>query len=937
MTISVGIKNKFLLLSILVCLAFNVQSQTIKIVGIIDGKDTQQPLPGVFINVKNVANEKEIFNSVTNNNGGFSFANLKTNTKYQLKASFLGYSDLVMQLEGKNEIVDLGTLFLSVKSQSIGEAVVRGDPPTAIQKGDTMEINAAAFTTIKDASAEELVTKLPGISEDNGTLKAQGKEIKKILVDGKDFFGEDPTVALKNLPADVVDKIQLFDKLSEQAQFTGFDDGESVPTINIITKQEKKNGTFGKFIAGSNFDDKYIVGGNLNIFNKQRRISVVGLLNNINQQNFTQQDLESWSNNFNSKHDGGFSIGQQNGITTTRSAGINYSDNFGKKILVTGSYFFNSTKNYTDQLVLKDKFFSPKPDHFSNEQDTSTENKYNHRIHIRFEYDIDSANTLISTPKLTFQTNNSDKSMFKITTKNGGVFVNQEGSLTDQEVNSYNLENELVFRHKFKKERRTFSIAITTEASKKDPNLSQIGYYKKTQQDSISTNEFVDGNTDNYRIASNIDYIEPLGRISMLHFSLNNAYTNSTKDREAYNIDNNYQIISHLDSLSDIYRKDYFNNHIGVSYQIKTEGLKLSVGLAYQHSYLYDPDNSVNNKIFKNLLPSFLLNVKNPESSLRILYKTSTNAPSISQLQNVIDNTDRTNLDTGNPLLKQEYKHNLTINYSHADPDNSINYTFYLNADYLLNCIGNKIIIATKDTFINEVGFNLLKNIDLTYPVNIDHSYNIKSVFNFSFPLKFIQSKINLTTGLNCAQTPGYINENLNRYSLYSTSNGLTINSDISENIEFNLSYTVNYSIIKNSITTSAINANNNPKYLYQTVGAKFIWIFWKGIVIENDIIKQFEKGFLNFDQNYLLWNAYLGKKLFKDQNGEIKLTAFDILNQYRNVVHSVTPQYLKDTKTNNLRRYFMLTFTYNLKDYKDHGSSDKVKKNNKDHKKNKF
>jgi len=225
-------------------------------------------------------------------------------------------------------------------------------------------MNASAFKTLKDASAEELVMKMPGITMENGAVVAQGKEVKKILVDGKDFFGEDPSVALKNLPADVIDKIQIFDKLSEQAQFTGFDDGESDQAINIITKKEKKNGKFGKFSAGSDLDDKYLAGGNINIFNKQRRISVIGLLNNINQQNFTQQDLMGISTSIGGKKDGGFSIGQQNGVTTTRSAGFNYSDNFGKKINITGSYFFNSTLNNTDQISLKDKFLSPKPDHF---------------------------------------------------------------------------------------------------------------------------------------------------------------------------------------------------------------------------------------------------------------------------------------------------------------------------------------------------------------------------------------------------------------------------------------------------------------------------------------------------------------------------------------------------------------------------------------------
>ncbi len=929
-------KIRFLLLAFFFGLTLSAHSQILTLSGTLVDKETQTPISGVFINVKNVADAKDVIVVVTNKTGNFSVPNIKT-TNYLLKASFLGYSDLVIPIESTGKSINLGILSMIVKTHSIGEVTVKGDASTAIQKGDTLEMNANAYKTTADASAEELVMKMPGISVENGAVVAHGKEVKKILVDGKDFFGEDPTVALKNLPADVVDKIQIFDKLSEQAQFTGFDDGDSDQTINIITKSEKKNGKFGKFSGGSNLDDKYLAGGNFNVFNKQRRISVIGLLNNVNQQNFSQQDLMGISTSISGKHDGGFSIGQQNGVTTTRSAGFNYSDNFGKKIIITGSYFFNSTQNYTDQIILKDKFLSPKPDHFSNEKDTISDTKFNHRIHIRFEYDIDSANTLISTPKLTFQTSNPDKQMFKTTTKNNGSFVNQEGLLTRGNVNNYDLENELVFKHKLNKKRRTFSIAIVTQATNKDPNSSQMGYYKKTLSDSIPTNEYVDGNTDSYKISSKMEYTEPIGRISMLHFNLTNAYTSSIRDRQAYNLDANAVQLDRIDSLSNRYKTEYFNNHIGLAYQLKSKGIKLSAGLEYQQAYMLIPQNSENDKTYKNILPNFLLNLKYPKSSLRILYKTSTNSPSISQLQMVIDNTDRTNLTTGNPYLTQEYTHDLTFNYSHANPNNSNNYTFFLSAEHSLNFIGTKIYKAAQDTFIREAGIVLLKNIELAFPVNIDHSSNFRSIFNYGFPFKPLLSKINLTTGFNYAQTPGYINDNLNRYSLYSTVNGITINSDISQNIDFAISYTMNYSIVKNSISTSVININNNPKFTYQTLGAKFTWIFWKGIIIHNDVLKQFEKGFLNYNQYDLLWNGFVGKKLFKDRNGELKIGVFDLLNQYKNIVHTVSPQYIKDIRTNNLGRYFMLTFTYNLNDYKGQGMTQKGEKEKKSHKKDKF
>ena len=937
MTLNPSYKRRLFLLSLLFSFALYAQSQSFELEGTMVDKETQMPISGVLVQLKNAANEKEVVEMVTNKSGNFVTSTLLSNKKYLLKASFLGYTDLIVPVEGNNKKVNLGNLAMIVKTHLISEVVITSNASTAVQKGDTIEMNANAFKTTVDASAEDLVMKMPGISMENGSVIAHGKEVKKILVDGKDFFGEDPSAALKTLPAEVIDKIQIFDKLSEQAQFTGFDDGDSDQTINIITKKDKKNGKFGKLSLGSNFDDKYLAGGNINIFNKQRRISVFGLFNNVNQQNFSQQDLIGVSNDVNGKHDGGFTIGQQMGVTTTRSAGINYSDNFGKKINITGSYFYNSTNNYTDQTVMKDKFLAPKPDHFSTERDTANESKFNHKIHIRFEYDIDSANTLISTPKLTFQNSSPDKYMFKTTTKNQGEFVNQQSSRSRSDINTYNLENELVFKHKLNKARRTFSMAVVTAATNKDPRITQMGYYRNTRTDSIPNNEYVDGSINSYKITSKIEYTEPISNISMLHFNLTNAFTNSRKNREAYNLDANANHLGRIDSLSNIYKINYFNNHLGMSYQLKSNGIKLSVGLEYQQANMINPQNSIYDKTFSNFLPNFLLNIKYPQSSLRILYKTSTNSPSITQLQNVIDNTDPTNLSTGNPFLTQEYNHNLTMNFSHANPKSSINYTIYFIAERAQNFIGTSILKASKDTFIREANIVLLKNIELDYPVNLDYSTNIRTVFNFGFPFNAIYSKINLTTGFNYNQTPGYINENLNRYNLYSSLGGVTINSDISQDIDFSLSYTMNYSIIKNSIATSMVNINNNPKFVYQTIGGRFTWVFWKGFVVHSDVLKQFESGFLNFNQYDLLLNGYLGKKFLKDRNGEIKLGVFDLLNQYNNIIHTVTPQYIKDIRTNNLGQYYMLTFTYNLGNYKGSGTSGKAKKGDKGHKKAKI
>ncbi len=925
-----------ILIALLFCLALQAQAQTSRLAGRIVDKETQTPLSNVSLILKNTAIETDVLKGMTDHEGNFSFPKIKTKSNYLLTITCIGYSDLEIAVAGDSPTTDLGILYLSAKTQSLVEIVVKGDASIATQKGDTVVVNANAFKTTADATAEDLLKKMPGIKSENGEVTANGKTVKKVMVDGKEFFGEDPSVALKSLPAEVIDKIQVFDKLSEQAQFSGFDDGDSDQTINIITKKDKKVGKFGKFSGGSDFDDKYIAGGNLNLFNKQRRFTVSGLFNNVNQQNFAQQDLLSaTSSSVSSKQNGGFSIaGPMNGVTTTQTAGFNYSENFGKDLKLTGSYLFNATQNLTEQTILKDKFLAPKPDHYSTENDTITDKRFNHHIHMRLEYDINPANTLILTSKLSFQSSHTDKSLAKITTKNEGQFVNADRTTTNGSIILNDIYNELAFRHSLNKPRRLFSIALVVEAINKDPDSYQIGYYKKTLNDSLPTNEYVNELTNSFKISSKMEYIEPIGRISNLRFNLTNAYTNSQRNRQAYDLDNQWMILGRIDSLSAIHSTEYFNNHVGMAYQIKDKGFKLSAGLEVQRAYMILPTSTLDDKIFTNLLPNFMINMNNAQNSFKLLYKTSTNSPSNSQLRSVIDNTDRTNLVTGNANLTQEYMHDVTVNYSHANPNNSTLYTFYLEAAQSLNFIGNKTYKAAQDTFIREANLVLLKNIELSYPVNIDHCSFVRSVFNFGFPAKFIISKINLTTGFNYTQTPGYINDNLNRYNLYNTIGGISVNSDVSKNVDFELAYNVNYSKIRNSISMSAINENNNPDFLYQTFDARFTVIFWKGLVIHNEMIKRIEKDFLNFNQTDLLWNGYLGKKLFKDQNGEIRIGFFDLLNQYKNIIHTVTPQYIKDTRTNSLGRFVMLTFTYNLNSFKGQANSDEPVKEKKDHKK---
>ncbi|MEY3564675.1 MAG: hypothetical protein RJA23_845, partial [Bacteroidota bacterium] len=290
----------------------------------------------------------------------------------KLEITFLGYKTIT-KIHSFREPVELGELILLEDTKVLGEVLVQGVSVVGEQKGDTTSFNANAFKTQTNAQAEDLIKKMPGITMQGGQIQAQGETVQKILVDGREFFGSDPSIALRNLPADAIDRVEVLDQRSDQSRLTGFDDGNYTKTINIILRSDRKNGSFGRTYAGYGNDDRYSAGGSVNLFKEDQRISILGLFNNINQQNFSSQDLAGLSAN--SSAGGGmggmrggpgggggggqwggggnnnFLVGNSGGIVTTNAMGLNYSDKWGKKVNVTGSYFFNNTTNSLRQIT----------------------------------------------------------------------------------------------------------------------------------------------------------------------------------------------------------------------------------------------------------------------------------------------------------------------------------------------------------------------------------------------------------------------------------------------------------------------------------------------------------------------------------------------------------------------------------------------------------
>ncbi len=910
-------------------------AQTFSISGRIIEKNDTSGLIGVSVIAKSASDTLNKNGTATDESGAFIIRNLPAGA-YKLITSYIGYNTLERTVNVTGNI-NIGNILLEPAPTTLNNVTVQGVQTRVQQLGDTTQFNANAYKTTPDASAEDLVTKMPGITNENGTLKVNGEDVKKVLVDGKMFFGDDASTAIKNLPAEVIDKVQVFDKLNDQAQFTGFDDGQGEKTINIVTKPGKNNGQFGKVYAGYGTDERYIAGGNLNFFNDDRRISVIGLSNNINQQNFSTDDLLGVVGGSSGQNRGGgqpgrggrggykggaannFLVGQQGGITKTNAVGINYSDDWGKKVKVTGSYFFNETNNENNTKLSRK--YSPVGDTaiIYNEKNTSAAKNINHRANLRIEYNIDSNNSIIISPRVSFQDNESNSVLSGQNLVSGTDLISSTDNRTTNNNVGYSFNNDLLYRHKFNKRGRTLSLNVTTGMNNREGTSSMYSLNDYQDSDSLidqkSTNY-----THGYNLSTNITYTEPIGELSQLMFNYNPSYTYNNADKETFNLDTANSIYTDFDSLlSNKYKNTYTTHNGGISYRLGDKGKKMNLMLSVNGQYATldgnqdFPHTFSLEKNFTSILPRAMFNYKfSKTKNLRLFYRTSTNAPSISQLQNVIDNSNQLLLKTGNPDLKQDYQNMFIAHYSSTNPESARSFFAFAYVNFTNNYIGNSTLIPTQDTIVDN-GILINRGGQLSRPVNLDGYANARTFLTYGLPINPIKSNLNLNAGFSYSHTPAMINNAINFSNTYNINGGFTLGSNISENIDFALTYSGNYNIAQNTLQKELDNM-----YYSQSTSLRFNWIFLKGFVLNTNINHNLYTGLTSaFSQSFFLWNASFGYKFLKTRSLEAKIVAYDILNQNRSISQTVNDTYIEDSETDVLKRYFMLQLTYTLRSFK--------------------
>jgi hypothetical protein len=938
LSIKTAIKFAVMYTCIMILIMRTAQAQQFSLTGQLKDIGDSTAIKGATVTLRMLSDSSNPRFTLSDNQGRFVFKGLSADAA-TLEISMIAYQKQLTPLSTLEQNQNLGVLYLKKEAQSLTAITVVSTGPAVTQKDDTSQYNAKQFKTNPDATSEDLVKKMPGISVDkNGAVTAQGEQVKKVTVDGKEFFGDDVSAALKNIPANAVDKIQVYDRLSDQAMMTGIDDGNSQKAINIITKAGINDAQFGRLFAGYGTENRYSAGGNATFFKGERRVSLVGSFNNINQQNFSQQDLLGISGNANSnsgrpaggppsnfRGPGGpaetFTIDQSIGVSSTNAAGINYADKYGKWGTIAGSYFFNNGKN-SNLSDINNEIFGDKI--FTNRNNNTQTNNTNHRINARLDVKLDSMNMLFIIPSLSFQQNAVEGLVYTKSFNSTGDSLYNAASQANRAKAGYNLKNNIMFRHSFKKKNRIFSMSLNTTLTKNNTEDLLRGNYRYYDAfgfpifpDSIQ-NQMTENMTDGYSIGGNLTYNEPLDDKGKMQLQLeyNPSMQKNKADQQTMQFDgNSYKNFDSL--LSNRFDNQIVTQNGGLAFRYtRSKDEMVSVSVNVQHTQLSSdrtiPTTASINHTFINLLPFATWRKKiSSTSNFRMFMRANTTLPTIAQLQDVPNLSNPLNVTTGNKDLVQAFFQFIGGRYTYTNTKTNKSFFFGAFFQNSNNYITNATYIAGADSVLQQ-GLLLRKGSQLSKPVNLSGYRMLRSFVTFSLPMKPIKSTLNLNSSVMFYRLPGRINQ-LNTYTNNVQYNlGLSLVSNVSEYVDYNISYNAN---INNAKTKALTTITNN--FLNQSVSVVFNLLSKKGWFLQNDLNAQFFNGLSgSLDTRFILWNAGIGKKFFKDKTGEIRLSVFDLLRQNRSLSRNVTNTFIEDTRSNVIGQYFMLSFGYNLKNF---------------------
>jgi outer membrane receptor protein involved in Fe transport len=870
----------------------------------------------------------------TKPNGTFELKNVNLSAPCFLKLTFVGYEpyfqDIAKDTKPTNgSTLELSGIRMTPLSKMLNEAVVKAERDPVKINGDTTEFNASSFKVQPNATTEDLIKKLPGMEVDkNGNVKAQGEAVTQVLVNGKKFFGKDPKIAMQNLPAGAVDKVKVYDKRSDQAEFSGIDDGEREKTIDIQLKKDYSQGTFGNGTLGaggegSNPTSRFLGKFAINNFSKTQQLSFLGNGNNINQTGFSFEDYAGFTGASRQMASGGgmrinsdntngvpLDMGGTKGFLKTWSGGVNYNKVFSKKMELNMSYFFNDQISDNRTMTDRENFLSTGSFFSKTDAQSLTENQ-NHRINLTLDQKIDTFTSLKFTSNASMSKNTSNNDTYS-ENKRGDALQNKGRNINITDGGGISAQNSLLLRRRFIKKGRTVSanIFFNYNQSTSNGNLNSTNtFYRNGVGTDSLTKQDDDRVNDRSNYGATLSFTEPLGKRQYLEANYSYNATVNNADREVYKLVNNERTLNSV--LSNKYINDYIYQRTGLTYRINKKEWNFSTGLQYQHSdlngKLITRDTTVK-KAYDFALPNIRFEF-NPVQGKRATfsYETSVREPSITQLQPISDNSNPLYISKGNPDLKPEYTNRMRIGYNHF---NQATFSAFFS-NLSLNYTNNKITTAqTTDTSLRRLSQPINVRNDISSNGFIGYNvplipqllrFNMRSNFSYGRGISLIQNTDNL---LNAKSIVNSV-ENLTNRAGIGLTLGMTLT--IKDSFDFTLSGTANH-----NTTAYSIQSDKNQKYDVYDIETDFNWRLPFGLKISSSFTYNVIKGnTFGTSTGIPLLGAGISKYMLKQNRGELKFQIVDILNKNQGLTRSADVNYIQEERMASLGRYALLSFTY--------------------------
>ena len=891
------------------------QQSGVNVTGSVVEQGSDTPIEQATVRLLNVKDSAMVRGVVSARNGSFTLKNVKKGS-YLLHITFIGYDPLYqpLQITGKKNPVNVGKLELSDGAIELGEAVVIGKAPEVTVRNDTVEYNADSYKVTEGSVLEDLLKKMPGVEVDSeGKITVNGKEVKKVMVDGKEFFSDDPKVASKNLPAKMIDKLQVLDKKSDMAQMTGFDDGEEETVINLTVKPGMKQGWFGNAYGGYGSKDRYEGNAMVNRFVNNDQITFMGGANNTNNMGFSDLASTMFSGmGGGGGRRGGFGAGS--GITSSGNAGLNFSKEFKPdKLTLGGNTRYSHSDNDARSKSDRQNILPGDSSSYDNSEAMSRTKSDNFGVDFRLEWKPDTMTQLIFRPSFSLSHSMNDNFSDATTLDNERDTVNTNKSSNYSESNGYNLNASIDFSRKLNNKGRVFSATLSggnSDSYSDGMNRSDIVYFNQTdalKNSIIDQRSRYDNKGFNYR--AYVSWVEPIGHNNFIQATYSISQRKQEALKNVYNQDAD-GIYNVLDSAySQSYRNNFISQRASLSFKSQRAKFNYTIGLNLDPSYSSSENFKITRKVV-NLSPMAQFNYMfDKRTNLRIMYNGRTSQPSMTQLQPVADISDPTNITIGNPDLNPRYTNNVFIRFQQFTPEKQRAFMIMANGSYIINDI------VSYTSYNQETGVKTT-----TYKnVNGNYSGNVRMMLNT--PLKNKKFSINSMTMASFANSNGYINEekNTNRNLILSERGGIDFRSSY-------LDLGVNGNIRYNATSNSLQKENNQNTFNYGAGGYTTIYLPLN-FKIESDVNWSTNSGYGDgFKQNEVLWNASASKSFLKNNQGTLRFKIYDILQQRSNISRSVTASYIQDSEYNTLGSYFMVHFIYRFSIFKGGASASDVK-----------